>query len=116
MLTGLLDRAADRDPMANGFVICSLLDLKAVESIDAIREAFRLNAVDISLGGDLEDVEIDLGFRKQRSTRKPNYQVGLNNFVSPSTAFQPSTPPVKVGRNEPCPCGSGKKYKKCCLV
>ncbi|MGL4654594.1 MAG: YecA family protein [Sarcina sp.] len=22
---------------------------------------------------------------------------------------------VKVGRNEPCPCGSGKKYKKCCL-
>jgi tetratricopeptide (TPR) repeat protein len=22
---------------------------------------------------------------------------------------------VKIGRNEPCPCGSGKKYKKCCL-
>lgn len=21
----------------------------------------------------------------------------------------------KVGRNEPCPCGSGKKYKNCCL-
>lgn len=29
----------------------------------------------------------------------------------------PSTAPVskkKVGRNDPCPCGSGKKYKKCC--
>jgi SEC-C motif-containing protein len=30
-------------------------------------------------------------------------------------------PPVKstapkVGRNDPCPCGSGKKYKHCCLV
>lgn len=24
-------------------------------------------------------------------------------------------PAVKTGRNEPCPCGSGKKYKKCCL-
>ena len=23
---------------------------------------------------------------------------------------------VKVGRNDPCPCGSGKKYKKCCGV
>jgi len=23
-------------------------------------------------------------------------------------------PPSKVGRNDPCPCGSGKKYKKCC--
>lgn len=22
--------------------------------------------------------------------------------------------PDKIGRNEPCPCGSGKKYKKCC--
>ena len=22
---------------------------------------------------------------------------------------------IKVGRNEPCPCGSGKKYKKCCM-
>ena len=27
------------------------------------------------------------------------------------------TPPVKkVGRNDPCPCGSGKKYKKCCML
>ena len=23
-------------------------------------------------------------------------------------------PSIKVGRNEPCPCGSGKKYKACC--
>ena len=22
---------------------------------------------------------------------------------------------AKIGRNDPCPCGSGKKYKKCCL-
>ena len=21
----------------------------------------------------------------------------------------------KIGRNEPCPCGSGKKFKKCCI-
>jgi uncharacterized protein len=31
--------------------------------------------------------------------------------------FYPETyvrPEPKVGRNEPCPCGSGKKYKKCC--
>ena len=29
----------------------------------------------------------------------------------------PKDPPrhaAKVGRNDPCPCGSGKKYKKCC--
>lgn len=31
----------------------------------------------------------------------------------------PKSPPrrvVKVGRNEPCPCGSGKKYKTCCAA
>jgi uncharacterized protein YchJ len=26
----------------------------------------------------------------------------------------PTTQTIKVGRNDPCPCGSGKKYKKCC--
>ncbi len=31
---------------------------------------------------------------------------------------QPALPPpqaLKIGRNDPCPCGSGKKHKKCCL-
>ncbi|MDC7219295.1 MAG: YchJ family protein [Spirochaetales bacterium] len=27
---------------------------------------------------------------------------------------QPLNAGAKVGRNDPCPCGSGKKYKKCC--
>jgi Flp pilus assembly protein TadD len=26
------------------------------------------------------------------------------------------SPLRKVGRNDPCPCGSGKKYKKCCMI
>lgn len=28
--------------------------------------------------------------------------------------YERSTP--KIGRNEPCPCGSGKKFKKCCIM
>jgi preprotein translocase subunit SecA len=28
---------------------------------------------------------------------------------------QPYVSEPKIGRNDPCPCGSGKKYKKCCL-
>ena len=28
---------------------------------------------------------------------------------------EPIKKKVKVGRNDPCPCGSGKKYKNCCL-
>ena len=36
-----------------------------------------------------------------------------------SLQSQPTNPlsavPAKIGRNEPCPCGSGRKYKQCCL-
>ena len=31
-----------------------------------------------------------------------------------TVAAEPYRAPPKVGRNEPCPCGSGKKFKKCC--
>ena len=27
---------------------------------------------------------------------------------------KPIVKAIKVGRNDPCPCGSGKKFKKCC--
>jgi hypothetical protein len=35
---------------------------------------------------------------------------------APAIAATASVPTSKVGRNEPCPCGSGKKFKKCCAV
>ena len=31
-----------------------------------------------------------------------------------SKTSQTKSKKYKVGRNDPCPCGSGKKYKKCC--
>ncbi|MGO9109671.1 MAG: SEC-C metal-binding domain-containing protein [Thermoguttaceae bacterium] len=35
----------------------------------------------------------------------------------PAQDYEDEPPPArqKVGRNDPCPCGSGKKFKKCCL-
>src|SRR3989442_5716844 len=34
----------------------------------------------------------------------------------PSRPHVPAVNPFKgIGRNDPCPCGSGKKFKKCCL-
>lgn len=35
-------------------------------------------------------------------------------FYHSQLELKPLETPKKVGRNEPCPCGSGKKYKKCC--
>jgi hypothetical protein len=42
------------------------------------------------------------------------------DFARQAKAFGAPSPPsparkAKAGRNEPCPCGSGKKYKQCCL-
>jgi hypothetical protein len=46
-------------------------------------------------------------------TPMPNAFADLGQPIPPSPA-SPVTSKPKVGRNEPCPCGSGKKYKKCC--
>jgi len=40
-----------------------------------------------------------------------NNQVTSSNNISPTEPIKNESP---VGRNDPCPCGSGKKYKKCC--
>ena len=39
-------------------------------------------------------------------------EAAMNAALTSATTMVRETP--KVGRNEPCPCGSGKKYKKCC--
>jgi SWIM/SEC-C metal-binding protein len=42
---------------------------------------------------------------------KPENTFDLDQLLNP---IAPAKAAPKVGRNEPCPCGSGKKYKKCC--
>jgi len=40
-----------------------------------------------------------------------------NEWLFNNSEINPKAPPAQVahvGRNDPCPCGSGKKYKKCC--
>jgi hypothetical protein len=57
-------------------------------------------------------------------------QAGMNEFMTvynqslqsnrsprsdpPSARLVPAAREQRVGRNDPCPCGSGKKFKKCC--
>jgi len=36
--------------------------------------------------------------------------------IEPTEKQMSRKPYPKVGRNDPCPCGSGKKFKKCCLI
>ena len=45
---------------------------------------------------------------------KAIYEYFKENANPISLSHAPVQSGPKVGRNEPCPCGSGKKYKKCC--
>ncbi|HXX45837.1 MAG TPA: preprotein translocase subunit SecA [Candidatus Acidoferrales bacterium] len=47
--------------------------------------------------------------RQQRQARNLQFQAGPAQAEAP----KPVRSGAKVGRNDPCPCGSGKKYKKC---
>ncbi|WP_246583836.1 DUF1186 domain-containing protein [Bradyrhizobium iriomotense] len=45
----------------------------------------------------------------------PEYRARQKRLLTPSLSDARANPFAKVGRNDPCPCGSGKKFKKCCL-
>ena len=114
ILTDHLEQSTFDVPTLNGLVIAHLIELEAVDSIGAIRKAFNNDNVDLTVAGDIEDVEILLGLRTERETPPPNY---FNPEIEKlSAAFDDfKGKKKKIGRNDPCPCGSGKKYKKCCL-
>ena len=65
----------------------------------------------------IETMEWWACFRPQTEFRRNDTKNDFSNaLVQDGDVFTPqSKKSVKVGRNDPCPCGSGKKFKKCCL-
>jgi len=57
----------------------------------------------------LPSVARELERKQARQQRDLQYQTGPAQAEAP----KPVRAAAKVGRNDPCPCGSGKKYKKC---
>lgn len=114
ILTKQLEEFRHNDQTLNGFLISYLVDLQAVDSIDVIRKAYQHECVDYSILGDIEDTEIKLGIRESRASPPPKFKWVFDNERQASNTSVIRTE-YKVGRNDPCPCGSGKKYKKCCL-
>ena len=47
-------------------------------------------------------------------TQKPEQQNLSTNQPQGPVMQRRTTVPREIGRNDPCPCGSGKKYKNCC--
>jgi preprotein translocase subunit SecA len=49
----------------------------------------------------------------ERKQRRQQQQMQFQAGAAPVESPKPTRAAAKVGRNDPCPCGSGKKYKKC---
>ena len=53
--------------------------------------------------------------KEKRNKNDSNLNIDdLMDFMGSISRNKPVVNKTKVGRNEPCPCGSGKKYKRCC--
>lgn len=87
---------------------------------DAVQTIYKLEAVKPqSFQGVFSSVPKELSHPELAQFPAAGPQDDLAPLAEPLDAPQQTAKPVqshqpKVGRNEPCPCGSGKKYKKCC--
>lgn len=74
----------------------AVVHVKTKKRMEEVEKIFKKNGWKYSIGldrkkpEDITDLEILLNWPKPKAAEK------------------------KVGRNDPCPCGSGSKYKKCC--
>ena len=75
-------------------------------------ERAKLLAQHLKLEEDLRRIEKQLSSFKESMEKADYYNDLYDDFCPP--VQQPIVKDVKIYPNDPCPCGSGKKYKKCC--
>ena len=84
------------------------------------RVAEDYHARNVYAGGRAQDTESSGAFDQPTPAPAPRRGPGPDEAVGPMRGSRraPAEPvrhdAPKVGRNDPCPCGSGKKFKKCC--
>jgi hypothetical protein len=124
------------------YLVSGLADLNAIEFSPLIESMYQRDRVDVQLRGDWEDVKSEFGeiidplppiysdvrdwyriegakwasvFKEHKEQSKLHAQKLLEEKAKKLREIAQQQKPVnkKIGRNDPCPCGSGKKYKKC---
>jgi hypothetical protein len=130
--------------MFRAMAACALLDFprtrhRALLETIAKDEALRMNEQDWSMSGIFTNGDVDSAFNKGKdepgwhrrsdpwkfydpdliAARQRRWQEEDARAEARAYQYSPTTyvrPTPKIGRNDPCPCGSGKKYKRCCLA
>lgn len=134
----LFEGKLERKPsMVWSSLVCSCLDIYAIEAERQIWRAYDDGLID-ETDVDINDVINELKIGETLTLKKLSYDIHAK-FIDNTTSelsrwlclqepepkrtdwqeetWTPAPKPtgIKVGRNDLCPCGSGKKYKKCCL-
>jgi len=81
-------------------------DLKSRIQYDIVHTIFRLNIVPTGTNGRAS--------RSRNGNRGGQEKSVMANVVGDRGRKRATAGSSKIGRNSPCPCGSGKKYKRCC--
>lgn len=94
------------------------LSVSAIEIIERTCESLK-----IMLRDDYPEQHIDIKYIEEQIRSEWNQMFLINEWqrIQRSKAIKEEfsgrrlEPVKKIGRNDPCPCGSGKKYKHCCM-
>lgn len=126
----ILDPDTDGAPLweiwAEGFAAAVALRPDSWRTFEASENEVVRNSFDALVGlafrvadGKRDENDFDAELRRNASALIASCLHSLNAARLKSDASRASVAPSPVarhvGRNDPCPCGSGKKFKKCCL-
>ena len=134
------DNVIDSDTI--GLVIGDVVNLRYKVLLPQLKRLYDKGYVTLSIPGDYQEIEedIDTPIKQYHKKELLNIQDRYEEITNTWEGYKdddefddefddvfeyddyedlPVTEPVrtgpKIGRNDPCPCGSGKKYKKCCM-
>ncbi|MCG2796467.1 MAG: SEC-C domain-containing protein [Actinomycetia bacterium] len=85
--------------------------MRATETLE-LEEDLVLTAEDMGIADVEEELSAGDGLARDADLAR-RFSRAVSERLSSRGSPARKSPPV--GRNDPCPCGSGKKYKKCCL-
>jgi len=121
----------DEDKVSWTLLVAACLDFHPGECLENIRALYERVGIDEAVVGDFENIKLAADSDREEHVRLlVEDRPPLTNTAEavawwgcfPQSEDDEEVPGVtirneqpKIGRNDDCPCGSGKKYKKCCM-
>jgi hypothetical protein len=123
----LNDNIIDSDFL--GLAIWDALEIREPSLLPEMKELIDLGYVSTGICGEYKDIERDMKTPVSVHEKKELLNIfdRYNQVITTWEGYkeeeedltvekeEPYHAPFKTGRNDPCPCGSGKKFKKCCF-